>query len=609
MFWRSLLMLFVLSDIEGLSSELSLGRTTCLPHIDHGRFKMRTRQRGKLFKFQCFPTYRLVGSRYVTCRDDSWDAPLPVCVRSGCPVIPPINNGLKMPSHNGAWVVFFCYPGHQLVGSPTVYCDGRRWNSSIPECVDTNDASQLSCDFEDPNLCGWTQDELHDFDWKRLNKKTPSAFLFTGPPYDHTYGGSRNVSGYYMYIESTSRLENDTARLISPLYRSQLTKNGCFNFYYHMFGKTTGGLRVYQKPSTVPMESLHEMNDDGGQKYLLFEKWGNQGDVWYSGFSALEDSDEDFQIVIEGIRGKSFTSDIAIDDVAILQGENCTAASEMATTPAYTMPDSCSGRCDLPATPSRSDLECGCAAVCVINESCCPDFFDLCVFEVTPSDAELPQTQKLVLTTEKSPTLTTTTKPTVPTSPPTTTVKIIMTAQTTIKTTTIEPATSTTTLKPTSAKPTTPIPIPTTRLIPTTKKVPPLTTKKVVTKLVDKPISSKPTTPKEKYTTTTKRSTDVNLDKGTVSTFKGSTKSSTEQKKADKESSAKTMPLAKGAHKSNSSGLKTTSIVITGLLLCMGAVLLVLWSRGARGRTVIARLQGRARNDPEVQYLHTADDD
>ncbi|KOB79027.1 Uncharacterized protein OBRU01_01246 [Operophtera brumata] len=31
-------------------------------------------------------------------------------------------------------------------------------------------------------------------------------------------------------------------------------------------------------------------------------------------------------IVIEGIRGYSFTSDIAIDDVAILQGDNCSAA-------------------------------------------------------------------------------------------------------------------------------------------------------------------------------------------------------------------------------------------------------------------------------------------
>ncbi|KAI5645912.1 MAM domain, meprin/A5/mu domain-containing protein [Phthorimaea operculella] len=557
MFWRSLLMLFVLSDIEGLSSELGLGRPTCLPHIDHGRYKVRIRQRGKLFKFQCFPTYRLVGSRYVTCRDDSWDAPLPVCVKSGCPVIPPITNGLKMPSHNGAWVVFFCYPGHQLVGSPAVYCDGRQWNGSIPACVDSTEASPLSCDFEDPNLCGWTQDELHDFDWRRLNKKTPSAFLFTGPPYDHTYGGVRNVSGYYMYIESTSRLENDTARLISPLYRSHLTKNGCFNFYYHMFGKTTGGLRVYQKPSTVPMESLHEMNDDGGQKYLLFEKWGNQGDVWYSGYSPLEDSDDDFQIVIEGIRGKSFTSDIAIDDVAILQGENCTAASEMATTPANTMPDSCAGRCDLPATPSRSDLECGCTAVCVINESCCPDFFDVCVFEVTPSAAELPQTQKLVLTTDKSsPPPPTMTKPTVPTSPPTTTIKITTTAQTTIKTTTIKPTTAPTTPKPTTSKRTTPAPVPTTKLIPTTKKIPPPTTKKVYTKPVDKPTTPKPTTPKARYTST-KRSTVGSLDMDTVQPIKGPTKSNPDQKKADKENSGKTMLLAKEDQKTTSSGLKT----------------------------------------------------
>jgi hypothetical protein len=40
-----------------------------------------------------------------------------------------------------------------------------------------------------------------------------------------------------MYIESTSRLENDTARLMSPIYDASLVNDGCFSFYYHMFGR------------------------------------------------------------------------------------------------------------------------------------------------------------------------------------------------------------------------------------------------------------------------------------------------------------------------------------------------------------------------------------
>lgn len=61
---------------------------------------------------------------------------------------------------------------------------------SIPVILnpDAKTAMKLSCDFEDPNNCGWVDDELHDFDWKRLNKKTPSSFLNTGPSFDHTFG-------------------------------------------------------------------------------------------------------------------------------------------------------------------------------------------------------------------------------------------------------------------------------------------------------------------------------------------------------------------------------------------------------------------------------------
>ncbi|GBP26668.1 MAM and LDL-receptor class A domain-containing protein 1 [Eumeta japonica] len=189
--------------------------------------------------------------------------------------------------------------------------------------ADATSPPQLSCDFESPALCGWAQDELHDFDWRRLNRKTPSSFLFTGPSYDHTYG--EGGLGYYMYIESTSQRQNDTARLLSPIYDASIAKDGCFTFYYHMFGRATGGLRVYQKPESYPLQSLLELEAPDIKKYLLFEKWGNQGNAWYGAVSKLTYFGDNFQIVIEGIRGSSFTSDIAVDDVAIQQGANCSS--------------------------------------------------------------------------------------------------------------------------------------------------------------------------------------------------------------------------------------------------------------------------------------------
>ena len=44
------------------------------------------------------------------------------------------------------------------------------------------------CDFETPNICGYTQDQTDTFDWTRRSGSTPSAG--TGPSVDHTLGTS-----------------------------------------------------------------------------------------------------------------------------------------------------------------------------------------------------------------------------------------------------------------------------------------------------------------------------------------------------------------------------------------------------------------------------------
>jgi len=44
------------------------------------------------------------------------------------------------------------------------------------------------CDFEDPKICGFTQDQGDIFDWTKGSGNTTS--IKTGPPYDHTYGTS-----------------------------------------------------------------------------------------------------------------------------------------------------------------------------------------------------------------------------------------------------------------------------------------------------------------------------------------------------------------------------------------------------------------------------------
>lgn len=122
-----------------------------------------------------------------------------------------------------------------------------------------------------------------------------------------------------MYIESSARNRDDTARLISPVYdKSTPDEAVCFEFFYHMYGKTTGDLRVYLK------KFKDTWNFD--PKTAIFNQQGDQGNIWFRGFLKLGNVDDSFQIIIEGVRGSSYVSDIAIDDVRLIR--NCTVENE-----------------------------------------------------------------------------------------------------------------------------------------------------------------------------------------------------------------------------------------------------------------------------------------
>lgn len=74
------------------------------------------------------------------------------------------------------------------------------------------------------------------------------------------------VSGYYMYIETSSpRRNGDKARLISPFYPP--TMGRCLTFYYHMYGSGIGALNVYLK-------------QQGVLKPPIFATSGDHGNVW-----------------------------------------------------------------------------------------------------------------------------------------------------------------------------------------------------------------------------------------------------------------------------------------------------------------------------------------
>lgn len=93
-----------------------------------------------------------------------------------------------------------------------------------------------------------------------------------------------------MYIESSSRRVNDTARLISPIFNSIPDSDVCLEFYYHMHGIWTGQLRVYLKKESDPW--------DLNESKAMFSREGNHGDRWLRSFVYIGPISEDFQVII-----------------------------------------------------------------------------------------------------------------------------------------------------------------------------------------------------------------------------------------------------------------------------------------------------------------------
>ncbi|XP_035658189.1 MAM and LDL-receptor class A domain-containing protein 1-like [Branchiostoma floridae] len=165
--------------------------------------------------------------------------------------------------------------------------------SPLPPTGDT-------CTFEDPAICGYTQDDSDDFDWTRLSGNTPTTN--SGPTNDHTLN---TPAGYYMYTEMSSpRAPGDIARLLSPVYAAGSAR--CVEFYYHMFGPDIGTLKLELLVAGQTRVPLWSLSDD-------------QGDQWVINQVTINPTDS-YQLVFEAIRGASFRGDIAIDDVTIRDG-------------------------------------------------------------------------------------------------------------------------------------------------------------------------------------------------------------------------------------------------------------------------------------------------
>lgn len=101
-------------------------------------------------------------------------------------------------------------------------------------------------------------------------------------------------------------MQGDKARLISPTYPATGQDGDCFRFWYHLYGSSIGTLNVYLRQSNTLTKNL-------------WSRAGDFGNFWRYGHVTIS-SEVEFQVALEGVVGRSFTGDAAVDDIEITNG-------------------------------------------------------------------------------------------------------------------------------------------------------------------------------------------------------------------------------------------------------------------------------------------------
>ncbi|XP_030832820.1 MAM and LDL-receptor class A domain-containing protein 1 [Strongylocentrotus purpuratus] len=176
---------------------------------------------------------------------------------------------------------------------------------NVPETKNPSLPLSANCDFEFDRGCDYIQAKTDDFDWVRHRGRTDTAD--TGPLVDHTKG---TAEGFYFYAEASQpqRPGNRAAFLTPPIVGN--SQPMCLRFFYHMNGVDTGSLRVSM---VLPG---HQTGSTGLEILRLY---GQKMTSWLPANIDVIEVDGPLQIKFEAVIGKSFRSDIAVDDITFLR--------------------------------------------------------------------------------------------------------------------------------------------------------------------------------------------------------------------------------------------------------------------------------------------------
>ncbi|CAC5389543.1 unnamed protein product [Mytilus coruscus] len=178
--------------------------------------------------------------------------------------------------------------------------DGYKSDIAIDDVYVTNTAcmkaSTIDCNFE-TDKCGWAT-EGTIYKWTQLDV---SKYYYPGPVADHTHG---TADGHFIRLKGSN--PNIPEGMKSNLTSSTISPGGnvCFTFWYYMYEESAGTLNVY-------IESGNITKKHWSQSATLANSWK---------FANLDISKaKPYRIIFEGIRGDGYWSEIALDDILLLQ--------------------------------------------------------------------------------------------------------------------------------------------------------------------------------------------------------------------------------------------------------------------------------------------------
>lgn len=173
-------------------------------------------------------------------------------------------------------------------------------------CGTSNDCGATVCNLQQGFL-NYASGTVDDFDFRTNNGSTPSTG--TGPSGDNTSG-----NGNYVYVEASGTCEFRTGSMVTPCIDLSSSSVPELSFYYHMVGSAMGNLYV-------------DLIINGQEFNNVWQQVGANNGWTQAVINLLPYVNDTIQVRFRAETGSSWQSDIAIDDIQIIDNQSPPTAS------------------------------------------------------------------------------------------------------------------------------------------------------------------------------------------------------------------------------------------------------------------------------------------